>query len=78
LTAQEAEEIVALICALRDQGLTFLVVEHNMPVAMRLCDRVVVMHYGEKIAEGPPQVIQRDLRVQEAYLGGRRVDLGSV
>lgn len=70
LTAAEVEEIVALIRALRDEGLTLLMVEHNMRAAMELCDRLIVMHYGEKIAEGPPEVIRGDPRVREAYLGG--------
>jgi len=69
LTAAEAEHLLELIRRLRADGVTVLVIEHNMDVVMEAADRVVVLDYGEKIAEGPPQAIQRDPRVVAAYLG---------
>ncbi len=51
-------------------GVTVLVVEHDMDLIMRLCERVVVMHHGSVLAEGTPEEVQRDERVLEAYLGG--------
>jgi ABC-type branched-subunit amino acid transport system ATPase component len=53
----------------REQGTTFLIVEHNMHVVMELCDRVIVLNYGEKLAEGPPDAIQSNPLVLDAYLG---------
>jgi ABC-type branched-subunit amino acid transport system ATPase component len=62
--------IMDLIRALnQEQGITFLIVEHNMGVVMELCDNVVVLNYGEKIAEGPPSEIQTNPLVLDAYLG---------
>ena len=62
-------ELLAAIATLRDQGKTILIVEHDMKVVMGLCETVFVLDYGEKIAEGPPGVIQADERVIEAYFG---------
>jgi branched-chain amino acid transport system ATP-binding protein len=56
--------------ALRDEGRTFLLVEHDMDVIMNHCEHVIVMHQGSVLAEGPPTSIQSDERVIDAYLGG--------
>ena len=64
------ERIAELIRELNRSGITFLVVEHNMPLVLELCDPVVVLASGRCIAQGPPQVIQRDPEVLGAYLGG--------
>jgi ABC-type branched-subunit amino acid transport system ATPase component len=62
-------ELLAAVGRLRDEGRTILLVEHDMKVVMGLCETVFVLDHGEKIAEGPPGVIQADERVIEAYFG---------
>jgi branched-chain amino acid transport system ATP-binding protein len=70
LTHAEVEELSELIAALRDEfQLTVLLVEHHMGLVMRSSDRVVVLDFGRKIAEGPPDEVKRDEAVIEAYLG---------
>jgi len=62
-------DLLAAVARLRDQGRTILLVEHDMKVVMGLCEMVFVLDHGEKIAEGPPGLIQADGRVIEAYFG---------
>ena len=62
-------ELLDAVRRLRDAGKTVLLVEHDMKVVMGLCETVFVLDHGEKIAEGPPGVIQSDERVIEAYFG---------
>jgi neutral amino acid transport system ATP-binding protein len=64
------EQIEARIRELNARGLTFLVVEHNMNLVMRLCNPVVVLALGTKLAEGHPDEVRNDSRVLDAYLGG--------
>jgi branched-chain amino acid transport system permease protein len=70
LRRAEKTALADLLSALRAEGLTILLVEHDMEFVMGLVDRVVVMQFGTRLAEGPPALIRADARVQEAYLGG--------
>ena len=69
LTPVEIERAVDLIKTLRDEAITFILIEHVMQVVMALSNRIVVIHHGSKIAEGSPQEIVKDKRVIDAYLG---------
>ena len=73
LNATESAELVNVIQAVRDRGTTVFLVEHDMSVTMALCDRIYVLAFGNKIAEGGPQEIQENEAVIEAYLGSAHV-----
>jgi branched-chain amino acid transport system ATP-binding protein len=69
LNIQETKDLLKILNQIHEQGVTLLIIEHDMRVIMELCDHIFVLNFGQKIAEGSPGQIQVNEQVIEAYLG---------
>ncbi len=74
LSVEESDQLIKRIKELSQRGLTVLAIDHHMRVMMNLCDRMVVIDHGSKIAEGKPREIAANEQVIEAYLGHRKAE----
>ena len=73
MNPEETENAINLVRQIREKGITIIIVEHDMKAVMTLCDRIVVLNYGKKIAEGLPEEIRENQKVIAAYLGSEGV-----
>ncbi len=71
LTPAEMDEVMEVVRKVRESGVTVVIIEHNMRVIMNVCERIMVLNFGRKIAEGSPEEISRNEEVIKAYLGER-------
>lgn len=71
MNIEESREMIALIQRIRDAGITIMLIEHDMKVVMGVCEKITVLNFGTKIAEGTPEEVRENAQVREAYLGSQ-------